>query len=120
MVVPDLWYPFRDIFAHFLYRIFTSTQVQARYPQPLLCIHRMIYKALSKSCTWYVSIRIENVLSKTSIQSIPHCYQYQAWYLWYMVPRLRAQAEPTKSSKAGHIVSDNLQTRQQTHMYDVI
>ena len=46
--------------------------------------------------------------------------KYQAWYLWYLVPRLHARAEPTKSSKAIHIMPDKLQARQPTHLYDVI
>ena len=45
---------------------------------------------------------------------------YHAWYLWYLVPRLRARAESAKSSEAGHIVPDKLQARQPTHLYDVI
>ena len=45
---------------------------------------------------------------------------YQAWYLWYLLPRLRARAEPTKPSKAGHVVRYKLQARQSTHLYDVI
>ena len=45
---------------------------------------------------------------------------YQARYLWCLLSRLRARAEPTKSSEAGHIVPDKLQARQPTHLYDVI
>ena len=38
-----------------------------------------------------------------------------------LVLRLRAGAEPTKSSKAGHIVPDKLQAGQPTHLdLDVI
>ena len=36
------------------------------------------------------------------------------------VERLRAWAEPTKSSKAGHIVPDKLQAHQPPPLYDVI
>ena len=40
----------------------------------------------------------------------------------HLVPRLHAGAEPTKSSKAGHLVPDKLQERQPIHLYiiDVI
>ena len=44
----------------------------------------------------------------------------KAWYLWYLVARLRARAESTKASKAGHIVPDKLHARQPTHLCDVI
>ena len=38
----------------------------------------------------------------------------------HLVPRLRTRAEPTKSSKAGHIVPDKLKAHQPTHLYGAI
>ena len=73
----------------------------------MLIVNTAIYKPLLIA----VSFRARYVLLYI------HC---QAWYPWYLVPRVRARVEPTKSSKECHVVPDKLQARQPTHLYDVI